>query len=1456
MAYVSVNLTPSDPQPGSYSLTISDCTATGTTQLIATGLTNPSDFPYYFETTDYSGTSGSTCITYQLVDVTTGCMCENNINLITPTPTKSFTPTPTPSTTSFSGDSLLIRTINLNLNFFSGNTGTIVDFVPSSEFTMTADTRVTFDLKLKTTGGTEQTISTGVTISNKTRTTKLRVIFDQIPYNELQRYYAEYSGQRTDTPGTKLNLNADLNYQPLPTNPPPPPLVVHEFINCCTNFPIYAKVLESETQPGGWVYDGNTVLHNGACYTSVGPSNQQTNLIFTGPYSQSCSSSVCVDLCDDWTINGQNGQKYLVKAEQCCPPYQTYMISVVGPDYPPNQVGDYMFLTGEMAQGSLIYPTGCYKIWGWSDAQVTSDLHIINGFYDSCPQCELNSPLADPCNQTMNLYRAKNCCEYEWITVQIAGVPSVNLSDNPGFYYNGACWKIWDQFNGGGSPQVFITNDNYVPYNICDSGLCGDCPTPTPTPTISTTPAWTPVNKLVTLSGCCDLQTYNVNITLNIETIVNDYVSIQSNSTLIPSGCYLVTAINNQTLTSAGIITNNYGQTSCVSCLEDIPCYQKYTACTDNCTLVEYPYETDTYLYNGVVYTIPLTVTAPEHLAPLANSNNIVTSDAWMAMLFYWFGVPNSCNSIPWVCQQVNSTTNGISTANILILLVAYGTIQDEINESITCPSVYTEFESPTLNQYYYVPQEDNCYQYVGNVSSAGITAPAISFNTDTDYNDCTTCLNEEVPTPTPTATVTSTVTPTVTTTPTLTPTSTVTPTITPTSTPTEFIYKVLLSGCCNNVTYITNVQFTEQITQGETFYWDGSAGSTTLIPQCYTINSFTSPDDDPVFNIDNSVPYADCAACLADNSCNFLYKLYPCCSLDLDPIFVTVNDNNLPELGVTGIVYDGDCYYFGEGQGSGTGIITVTADDYITNICDPINEVYCNPCASLTPSPTPTMTTTPTVTPSVTNTTTPTVTPSVTKSSTVTPTPSKTPYITQSGISLGFCCQDANNTVDNVTIQFTGSTTSVSVNDVILFEGVPYIVISTSSSSTSYLTIPVGDDQIFTGQINNCINGIAASTQPCLSNFYSGCTTGNIYIANGPYSLLTIGNYYSSLNIFGQYGDQCVLVIEQGDYGSNYETVLINNPLPQSLTCCPYPSNTPTPTPTITPTLTMTVTPTVTVTSTPAPTPDPELISCSDSLVINNDSFESVVGPEGVLLSYPSQGAKITASLSLGTCAGTVKMAFEAQSVPDRLIIKDSEGNVYADTLYIGKVYDISTLETIDLISPYNVNTFTWNNETELLTFTGDESVTLTASDLPYTVGSSESDFFAPLANSTWTDSEGVVHYGATGQIGMTVDAFNYNGWFLDTALFGLSHEVAVANNYIVNGWETTNNGGIGFCNNGVNPSTGPYALCGGDGTMRVVSFDIPVSSNPNYTVEVYGSWWPNQTTSWRLILLECPTC
>jgi hypothetical protein len=1454
MAYVSVNLTPSDPQPGSYALSISDCASGSTSQIIATGLTNPSSFPYYFETTSYSGTSGSTCITYELIDVNTGCKCENNISLITPTPTKSFTPTPTPTTTSFSGHSQLIRTINLNLNFFSGSTGTIVDFVPTSEFAMTAETRVTFDLKLKTTGGTEQTISTGVTISNKTKTNKLRVIFDNIPYDELQRYYAEYSGERTDQPGTKINLNGDISYQPLPTNPPPN-LVVHKFISCCTNFEIYAKVLVTETQAGGWVFNGQVALHNGMCYTSVGPANQQTNLIFQGPYSQSCSSSACVGLCEDWNTSGGYGQKFIVKALQCCPPFQTFEMTVAAADYPPNQTNDYFFLTGDMAQGSLLYPTGCYRIMGWSDLQATANIHLINGYYDSCTSCH-NSPVfgGDPCDEIGNVYRAKKCCANQFITVQIAGVPNVNLNNNPGFYYNGECYEIWDQFNGNSTPSLLITNDNFIPNDVCNSGICGDCPTPTATPTPSTTPAWTPVNKLVTLSGCCDNVTYNVNITLNIETVVNDFVSIASNSTLIPSGCYLVTAINNQTLTSAGIITDNYGQSSCDSCLEDIPCFQKYTACTDICTVVEYPYDTDTYVYNGVVYTIPLVVTSPEHLSPLANEDNIVTSDAWLAMLFYWFGVPNSCDSIPWVCEQSGGFSNNISTANILVLLVAYGTIADEINDAIICPSVYTEGLSPTLNQIYYVPQEDNCYEYVGDVSSASVQSPAISFDITNDYNDCTTCLNATVPTPTPTVTTTSTVTPSVTSSVTPSPTISITPTLTPSSTPTEFIYKVLLSGCCNDVTYVTTVQFTEEISQGETFYWDGSSGSDTLIPQCYTIVSFTSPDGDPTFNIDNSTPYADCPTCVAANPCNYLYKLYPCCTLDSEPILVTVNDSILPELGVTGIVYQGNCYFFGEGQGSGTGITTVTSDDYIVNICEPENQNYCNPCSSLTPTVTPSMTTTPTVTPtpSITHSITPT--PSVTKTSTVTPTPTSTSYPTQTNVSLNLCCNESNVTIDNITLQFLGSITSVSVNDGIIWEGIPYSVTSTSSTGGSYATLQINDDNIFTGSSNNCIEAIAASTEPCLSNYYSGCTTGTVYIANGPYALLSIGNYYSSLSIFGEYGDQCVEVIEQGDYGSNYQSVSINSPLSQSLTCCPYPSSTPTPTPTVTPTATVTVTPTITITPTPSSTPDPVLISCSDTLNINDSSFESVIN-NGVLESFPSSGAKITSSLNLGTCEGTVKIAFQAQTVPDRLIIKNSSGQVFVDTLWLGEVTeDTNTLDGISLISPYNVNTFTWNNDTGYLTYQGDESVSLTSSDLPYNIGETTSDSSAVLANNTWTDSDGVTHLGAEGQIGLTVDGFNYGTYFFETAILGIPHTQSVENNYIVDAWGAGNS----QCDPGEvsNSSLNSWASCGGSQVTRVLSFDIPATSDPIYTLEVYGSWWYNQPTAWVAVLLECPEC
>ena len=65
MAYISVNLGPTDPQPGNYSLYIQSCESGSTQQLVTTGLTNPDSFPYYLETTDFSGTSGATCITYE-----------------------------------------------------------------------------------------------------------------------------------------------------------------------------------------------------------------------------------------------------------------------------------------------------------------------------------------------------------------------------------------------------------------------------------------------------------------------------------------------------------------------------------------------------------------------------------------------------------------------------------------------------------------------------------------------------------------------------------------------------------------------------------------------------------------------------------------------------------------------------------------------------------------------------------------------------------------------------------------------------------------------------------------------------------------------------------------------------------------------------------------------------------------------------------------------------------------------------------------------------------------------------------------------------------------------------------------------------------------------------------------------------------------------------------------------
>ena len=412
MSYISVNLTPSDPQPGNYSLYISDCGSGSTQQLIATGLTNPDSFPYYFETTDFSGTSGSTCITYELIDTITSCSCTGSVSLVTPTPTISFTPTPTPSLTPLSG---IIPRLTVNNVFESsgGGTTTTTNVNVFSNILVNVNTTISFDLKLKDDSGSTTTQSGSLSITARESLGTTELTFN-IPFANLQQGYYEFENIVCSDANAIINVNSNPLY--LNNTFPPPQYTTHEWINCCNpEDTILARVLLAQTQTGGWVFNGNTVTHNGTCWVSNGPVvGQQVSLIFNGPSAQSCQTSTCTDLCSD-----QPGNKFAAYAKSCCPPYDVTVVTFAM-DYIPNN-GDIIFFDGLMYEGSPQIDPGCYTLYGVNILSASDVTHSVSSVHLSCPDCfNYNQNNVDPCVQTNNLFRAENCCDSsDQITVDL-----------------------------------------------------------------------------------------------------------------------------------------------------------------------------------------------------------------------------------------------------------------------------------------------------------------------------------------------------------------------------------------------------------------------------------------------------------------------------------------------------------------------------------------------------------------------------------------------------------------------------------------------------------------------------------------------------------------------------------------------------------------------------------------------------------------------------------------------------------------------------------------------------------------------------------------------------------------------------------------------------------------------------------------------------------------------------
>ena len=95
---VNISLSPTDPNPGSYTVRVKDCSSSTYTE-VAIGLTY-SQFPFQFDVDPYIT---ETCFDYQVIDTLSGCICTQQENIPDISPTPSTTPTRTPTLSNLPG---------------------------------------------------------------------------------------------------------------------------------------------------------------------------------------------------------------------------------------------------------------------------------------------------------------------------------------------------------------------------------------------------------------------------------------------------------------------------------------------------------------------------------------------------------------------------------------------------------------------------------------------------------------------------------------------------------------------------------------------------------------------------------------------------------------------------------------------------------------------------------------------------------------------------------------------------------------------------------------------------------------------------------------------------------------------------------------------------------------------------------------------------------------------------------------------------------------------------------------------------------------------------------------------------------------------------------------------------------------------------------------------------------
>ena len=484
MSYVSVSLTPSDPQPGNYSIYISSCISGSTEILIDSGLQNPNDFPYVFNSEDYL--PNENCLKYRISDSLSDCEKTGQIDLSLPTQTPTKTPTPTPTKTPLPNN---VFDVSINAKFSSGST--IAEYTIITSRKVPEDYTINFINKLYDKLGNTYDINVTVTVNKDTQIGTQNYIIPTLNYPDLRkdRYHIEILSSSIYE--AKINRYGDFKFLSTDDDDNPQSVIPWRFEKCCSSGSyIVFNVPVSATQVGGWVYNGEVVVYGQECYKPISSALFPGLVVFPDSDYQSCQSSECQSFCDDYINVG-------LELKHCC--IDSYIISniVVSLPYIPNE-GDSIYFESDGT-----YLAGCYRILSFWQSEDSTPYVVDEIFPQGCDECG-DSYI----NCAAKTRRAINCCDNNnqiSVLIDDSYPPITNSSLQQGFIWNGQCWIFTNQQGNWYESVTLISPNEYLNYP-CNNDLCPECNTPTPTPTPTSTPnvPYPPEIKTIRIRSCCD----------------------------------------------------------------------------------------------------------------------------------------------------------------------------------------------------------------------------------------------------------------------------------------------------------------------------------------------------------------------------------------------------------------------------------------------------------------------------------------------------------------------------------------------------------------------------------------------------------------------------------------------------------------------------------------------------------------------------------------------------------------------------------------------------------------------------------------------------------------------------------------------------------------------------------------------------------------------------------------